>query len=32
MWIVILLGCPPDEHPHCWLLGTLALPLEEICA
>ena len=27
---MILLGCPPDEHPRHGLLGTLALPLEEI--
>src|ERR1700757_1052468 len=26
MWILILLGCPPDEHPYYSLLGTLALP------
>ena len=32
MWILILLGCAADEHPDYSLLGTLALPQEEICA
>ena len=31
MWILILLGRLPDEHPYYPSLGTLALPLEEIC-